>query len=99
MNTEKLAKHLKEFTFDEIEMIAECDCKTKLEHLLNANKISFEHGVYKYVEKENFDYEIFVLQNNKNTISNTNLNFTCAVNYFRENYAGRYCKTTTFRKY
>ena len=65
MNTEKLAKHLKEFTFDEIEMIAECDCKTELEHLLNANKISFEHGVYKYVEKENFDYEIFVLQNNK----------------------------------
>ena len=26
MNIEKLAKHLKEFTTDEIEMIAECDC-------------------------------------------------------------------------
>lgn len=27
MNIEKLAKHLKEFTLDEINMIAECDCK------------------------------------------------------------------------
>ena len=27
MNIEKLAHHLKEFTLDEIEMIAECDCK------------------------------------------------------------------------
>ena len=39
MNIEKLAKHLKEFTLDEINMIAEYDCKTKLEHLLNSNKI------------------------------------------------------------
>lgn len=51
MNIEKLAKHLKEFTLDEIEMIAECDCKTELEQLLNANKIVFEKGVYKYVEQ------------------------------------------------
>lgn len=35
MNIENLAKHLKEFTLDEIEMIAECDCKTELEHFLN----------------------------------------------------------------
>lgn len=35
MNIEKLARHLKEFTLDEIEMIAECDCKTELELLLN----------------------------------------------------------------
>ena len=35
MNIEKLAKHLKEFTLDEIEMIAECDSKTELEHFLN----------------------------------------------------------------
>lgn len=50
MNIEKLAKHLKEFTLDEIEMIAECDCKTELEHLLNEGKIVFEQGLYKYVE-------------------------------------------------
>ena len=28
MNIEKLAKRLKEFTLDDIELIAECDCKT-----------------------------------------------------------------------
>ena len=39
MNIEKLAKHLKEFTLDEIEMIAECDCKTELERLLNKGKL------------------------------------------------------------
>lgn len=50
MNIEKLARHLKEFTLDEIEMIAECDCKTELEHLLNENKMVFEQGLYKYVE-------------------------------------------------
>ena len=31
MNIEKLAKHLKDFTLDEINMIAECDCKIELE--------------------------------------------------------------------
>ncbi len=50
MNIEKLVKHLKEFTLDEIEMIAECDCKTELEHLLNRGKIVFEQGLYKYIE-------------------------------------------------
>ena len=50
MNIEKLAKHLKEFTLDEIEMITECDCKTELEHLLYERKIVFEQGLYKYVE-------------------------------------------------
>ena len=35
MDILKIAKHLKEFTLKEIEMIAECDCKAKLEQLLN----------------------------------------------------------------
>ena len=52
MNIEKLARHLKEFTLDEIEMIAECDCKTELEYLLNEGKITFERGLYKYKEPE-----------------------------------------------
>ena len=51
MNIEKLAKRLREFTLDEIEMIAEADLETKLEHLLNEGKIAFEQGLYKYVEK------------------------------------------------
>ena len=62
MNIERLAKHLKEFTLDEINMIAECDCKTDLERLLNSNKIVFEQGLYKYKEKEVLlDYEIFTI--------------------------------------
>ena len=51
MNIEKLAKRLKEFTLDDIELIAECDCKIKLEQLLNSNKILFENGIYKYNEE------------------------------------------------
>ena len=51
MNIEKLAKHLKEFTLDEIEMIAEYDCKTELERLLNEHKLVFEQGLYKYQEE------------------------------------------------
>ena len=38
MNIEKLAKHLNEFTLDEIEMIVECDCKPELEYLFNEVK-------------------------------------------------------------
>lgn len=52
MNIEKLVRHLKEFTLDEIEMIAECDCKTALEQLLNEDKLVFEQGLYKYKELE-----------------------------------------------
>ena len=59
MNIEKLAKHLKEFTPDEIEMIAECDCKTELEHLLNEGKIAFEQGLYKYVENFEKSFSLF----------------------------------------
>ena len=58
MNIEKLAKRLREFTLDEIEMIAETDVETELEHLLNEGKIAFDQGGYKYVEKaETIDYK------------------------------------------
>ena len=59
MNIKKLAKHLKEFSLDEIEMIAECNCKTELEHLLNEGKIAFEQGLYKYVEKVEKSFSLF----------------------------------------
>lgn len=51
MNIERLAKRLKEFTLDDIELIAECDCKTKLEQLLNSNKIVFETGFINTMKK------------------------------------------------
>ncbi len=60
MNIEKLARHLKEFTIVEIEMIAECNCNTELEHLLNENKLVFEQGLYKYKEPEHLKLLIFL---------------------------------------
>ena len=82
MNIEKLAKRLREFTLDEIEMIAETDLETELEHLLNEGKIAFEQGRYKYVEKaETIDYVIFSAE----ALNDTPLNFETAVKYFLEN--------------
>lgn len=59
MNIEKLARHLKEFTMDEINMIAECDCKTELVHLMNDGKLVFKQGLYKYqepVQQKTFEF-------------------------------------------
>ena len=95
MNIEKLARHLKEFTLDEIGMIAECDCKTELEHLLNEGKIVFEHGLYRYVEKSTkIDFGMFVATDNKQELS-----FEEAVNIFIENYAKKHCKKRTYETY
>ncbi len=95
MNIEKLAKHLKEFTLDEIEMIAECDCKTVLEHLLNSSKIVFEQGAYKYIEKPSIDYQVVVASK----ANNVSLNFETAVKYFLENYAKKRCTKRTYETY
>ncbi|MCM1003051.1 MAG: hypothetical protein NC408_01775 [Candidatus Gastranaerophilales bacterium] len=53
MNIEKLAKYLKEFTLDEIEMIAECDVLSELENLIVCGKLTLENGIYKYQDFEN----------------------------------------------
>lgn len=96
MNLEKLAKHLKEFTIDEIEMIAECDCKTELEQLLNDSKIIFEQGLYKYQEqKPKQEYIICT----KQTVNYQVITFDTAIEYFLENYAKNNCKYNTFRRY
>lgn len=95
MNIEKLVKHLKEFTLDEIEMIAECDCKTELEHLLNGGKIIFEQGLYKYIEKSQIvDFGIFVSADNKQE-----LRFEEAVHIFIEDYAKKHCRKRTYETY
>lgn len=96
MNIEKLAKHLKEFTRNEIEMISECDCKTELERLLNEGKLVFEQGSYKIKEektKENF--ELFIIPKNKITP----IKFEKAVKYFMKNYVDKYCKYETYKNY
>ena len=96
MNIEKLAKHLKEFTLDEIEMIAECDCIIELERLLNSNKIVFEQGVYKYKEpKEEINFEIFISPKDKIK----SIKVECAKKYFMENYVKKNCSFETYRNY
>lgn len=52
MNILKLAKNLKEFTLDEIEMLAECDCENGIKTMLKDGLIKFENGFYKYWERE-----------------------------------------------
>ncbi len=94
MNIEKLAKHLKEFTLDEINMIAECNCKTELEHLLNSDKIVFEQGVYKYLFKISECYKISIVPNNRQ-----NIKFEQAVKYFLDNYAKLNCAQRTYETY
>ena len=96
MNIEKLAKHLKEFTIDEIEMISECDCKTELEHLLNSNKIMFEQGVYKYVGIYNTEtYEVFTIQKG----INKNIQVEIAFDKFLNEYVKLNCKKSTYVRY
>lgn len=98
MNIEKLAKHLKEFTLDEINMIAECDCKTELEHLLNSNKIVFELGMYKYRESLKnscLNYRVFV----QNATLRKSLEIDNAIQYFLTNYVSKYCKKETIHQY
>ena len=96
MNIEKLARHLKEFTLDEIEMIVECDCKTELERLLNEGKLVFEQGLYKISnEKQDSNFELFVIPKNKITP----IKIEDAVAYFMKEYVKKYCKFETYRNY
>ena len=96
MNIEKLAKHLKEFTLDEIEMIAECNCKTELERLLNEGKLVFEQDLYKYKEAEQEQiFDLFVIPKNKITP----IKVEDAIAYFMKNYANVYCKYETCKSY
>ena len=96
MNIEKLARHLKEFTLDEIEMIAECDCKTELERLLNEDKIVFEYGLYKY--KEEKPKQEFIICT-KQTTNYQVITIDAAIEYFLENYVKNNCKLNTYRRY
>ena len=89
MNIEKLARHLKEFTLAEIEMIAECDCKTAVEHLLNENKLVFEQGLYKYQE-EKLKQEFIICTNQ--TTNYQVITIDVAIEYFLENYVKNNCK-------
>ena len=96
MNIEKLAEHLKEFTLDEIEMIAECDCKTELERLLNEGKLIFEQELYKYQEQKSKQEFIICA---KQVANYQVITIDAAIDYFLENYVKNNCKLNTYRRY
>ena len=96
MNIEKLAKHLKEFTLDEIEMIAEYDCETEINRLLNEGEIVLEQGLYKYVDNiPSLKFGIFI----DSTSCITELTIEDAVQYFINNYVAKFCSKKTNRIY
>lgn len=96
MNIEKLAKHLKEFTLDEIEMIVECDCRSELDQLLNMGKVTFENQIYKYCEIEKIEnFAIFIDKN----YHKHQQNFEKAIKSFMTQYVDKYCKKETIRTY
>lgn len=96
MNIEKLARHLKKFTIDEIEMIVDCDVKPELTKLLDKGKIIFEKGIYKIVEERTENkYELFIIPENKITL----IKFEDAVKYFMKNYVEKHCKYETYKNY
>lgn len=77
-------------------MIAECDCKTELEHLLNGGKLVFGQGVYKYVEaSERLKFGIFIDNSNKKVV----ITIEDAVQYFINNYVAKFCSKKTNRIY
>lgn len=96
MNIEKLARHLKEFTLDEINMIAECDCKIELKHLLNEGKLVFEQELYKYQEQKPKQEFIICA---KQVANYQVITIDAAIDYFLENYVKNNCKLNTYRRY
>ena len=50
MNILKLAKYLKEFTLEEISMIAECDVNEDVQTFLRNGKLTFDGEKYKYID-------------------------------------------------
>jgi hypothetical protein len=96
MNIEKLARRLKEFTLDEIEMIAECDCKIELEHILNEGKLVFEQGLYKYQDEK--PRQEFIICTNQTTNYQV-ITIDAAIECFLENYVKNNCKYNTYRRY
>ena len=96
MNIEKLVRHLREFTLDEIEMIAECDCKTELERFLNEGKLVFEQDLYIYQE-EKLKQEFIICV--KQITNYQVITIDAAIEYFLENYVKNNCKNNTFRRY
>lgn len=96
MNIEKLAKYLKEFTLDEIEMISECDVLSELEKLIDDGKLSVENGIYKYQDVES-KVEFAVFTNSE--AENKNITLQSVSEIFMKDYAANFCKPNTIKTY
>ena len=90
MNIKKLAKYLKEFTLDEIEMIAECDVSVELEKLMADGKLSLGTDIYKYQDFENkVEFAVFT-----NTETETQkYNFENSFRNLYEGLCGKFLQT------
>jgi hypothetical protein len=96
MNIEKLAKYLKEFTIDEIEMIAECDVLPELEKLIACGKLSHENGIYKYQDFENkLEFAVFT----SSEAENKDITLKSVSEIFMKDYAENFCKPNTIKTY
>ncbi len=96
MNIEKLAKYLKEFTLDEIEMIAECDVLLELEQLITDGKLLLKNDIYKYQDFEN-KVEFAVFANSE--AENKNITLKTVSEIFMQDYAANFCKPNTIKTY
>lgn len=96
MNIEKLAKYLKEFTLDEIEIIAECDVLQELEKLIVEGKLLFENGIYSYSDFENkVEFAVFTCSE----AENKNVTLKTVSEIFMIDYASNFCKPNTIKTY
>jgi len=72
MNILKLAKNLKEFTFDEISMFAEYDVQADLYNLVKSEKLDFDGKIYKFVSSSVTDSKFHLskpkTENSENTL-------------------------------
>lgn len=96
MNVEKLAKYLKEFTLDEIEMIAECNVSSELEKFIADGKLLFENSIYKYQDFKN-KVEFAVFTNSE--AENKNITLKTVSEIFMKDYAANFCKPNTIKTY
>lgn len=96
MNVEKLAKYLKEFTLDEIEMVAECDVSAELEKLMADGKLLPENGIYKYQDFENkVEFAVFT----STEAEDKNITLKTVSEIFMKDYAANFCKPNTIKTY
>ncbi len=90
MNIEKLTKYLKEFTLDEIEMIAECDVLPELEKLITDGKLLLGNDIYKYQDFEN-KVEFAVFTNTET--ENKNITLKNSFRNLYERLCGKFLQT------